>query len=193
MTVMMPPKTAEQSELLGNFARLLERTQENMVDLAGAYKECVDAGIDMSRYGASLGMRLLKIADGSLVPKTTAKVLALPDATVRALATLSRIDQDSLWEEGVEVWRDDRVQRVTVDELHAGEARRLVDVIDGKGRLLSPLEQKERIKPAITKRDQIVKVRLTYEERVAAMAWAHRQGKSLEVLVREMIRAEAGV
>lgn len=192
MTVTMLPKTQEQSGLLAKFAICLERTHDDMVSLAHAYKACIDAGIDMSRYGASLGMRLLKIAEGVLVPKTTAKVLALPDATVKALASLSRAEQDRLWEDGVGIWRDGRVQRITIDDVRSGEARRMVDVIDGKGRLLSPLEQKERMSPAVTKRDQIVKVRLTYEERVAAGAWAHQKGKTLETLIRDMIRTEAG-
>lgn len=190
MTVTMLPNTIERTKLLAKFADLLERTQSDMIDLAHAYKACVDAGVDMSRYGKSLGMRLLKIADGALVPKTTAKVLALPDATVRALASLPRSVQDELWEHGVEIWRDDQPKRITVDDLRSAEARRLVDVCAGKGRLLSPLEQKERMTPAVVKRDQVLSVRLTYEEARDARAWAHKKGKSLETLIREMIRNE---
>lgn len=187
MTVVMLPKTQEQSDLLALFADCLNRTQQNIEELAHAYKACVDAGIDMSRYGASLGARLMRIAEGKLLPTAAPKLLALPDATIAALSSLAKVEQKRLWDEGAEIWRDNRAQKVPLEGVRAAEARRLIDATGGRARLLTPEEQAARQAPAIPRHDKLVELRFTPDEYEAVSRKAHKEQQSVAHYIKRQL------
>lgn len=192
MTVIMSDETREQNDLLSKFVACLHQTQQNIEELARLYKLCVDAEIDMRRHvDAGTGLRLLRIAEGKLLPMPAARLMALPQATVEALATLPKEEQKALLEGGASVWRNGEVKIVSVDDLKSAEARRLVDAAGGRGRLVSPIEQRDRCEPVPSKRDQVIEVRLTYPERLEAHRLAHARGVSVPTLFRNLLREAA--
>jgi hypothetical protein len=112
------------------------RTVEGIIELAALYKERVDAGCDMSRYGRSLGLRLLLIAEGKLLPKPISMLAAPLDTVIARIATLPKDVQQKLWDDGLPVLRDNgKVETVALRDLSAAEVRRAIEVVkEGKKR-----------------------------------------------------------
>jgi hypothetical protein len=188
MTVIQSETSIRQNDLLAKFTKALQMTKESVTELALAYKACVDAEIDMSRYGRSMGIRLMAVAEGRLMPLDAPRLMALPNALVNGLSFLPKAQQADLLENGVVIWRNGQARKVALEDVKDAEAKRLIDVAGDRGRILTPEEQETRATPAIPKRDQIIEVRLTYEERVSASTLAHSLGKSVPVMLRDMLR-----
>jgi len=161
MTVKQSPENQLQTNLLAEFIAAINEAKRSIVKTAHAYKACVDAGIDMSRYGKGLGFRLIKIAEGKLLPEAHDKLLG-NDAMVEALATLPTATQKQLLDEGVSVWRG-KPEVVSVEDVRPSEARRLVDPVTR--RLLSPQEQgaRQTVVP-VARHDMPITINLSRED-----------------------------
>lgn len=193
MTVTLTKISKTQNDLLNAFAKLWAETGKNLVAAAIAFKACVDAGCDMSKYG-KIGPRLLQIAAGNLaVPTSATRLLVIPEKAIAALVTLPFDAQTDLWNNGASILRGDRAQTIQLDEIRPNEAARLVDALGGKGRVLTPAEQKSRLVPRPPRRrDQEVKLRMTYEEVSAATLAAHKAKKPLARYLGDLIRKDTG-
>jgi hypothetical protein len=185
--------TPAQSELLETFLQAWDSLKESTLEAARAYKECIDAGIDMRRYirGHSVHEKLLVLASGKLVPLKESEILFMPAFSVRALASLPKEEQKLALTEGIKVHRHGKVEQIPFVRLSATEVRGAIDMGDGQGRILTPEEQEVR-EVAPNRKGQIIEVRLNYAEAKAMMTLAEREGSSPEEIIRELLR-EKGV
>lgn len=186
MTAMTTIRTQIQNDLLGEFLRALEQAKQDIVKLATAYKACVDSGMDMSRYGKGLGFRLLKIAEGKLLPEVHDKLLG-NDAMVASLVTLPAEVQQTLLTHGVAVRRNDKDVVVPIEDVRPSEAKQLVDVIAGRGRLLTPAEQAARRAPIAPRHDKLVELRFTPEEYKLVQYEANKAHKSVTHYLKQQL------
>lgn len=192
MSVKLTPKTKNENKVLREFLAAHEDAKRSITRLANAYKACVDAGIDMSRYvSKALAFRLQNIAAGRLLPEAHEKTLG-NDAAVATLVMLSREQQKSIVLEGVKVWRDGKEVFVPLEDLRPSEARKIIDVTGGKARLLSAPEQAERQTPPRPRHDKIVQLRLTPEQFEALYRAAKKVGQSPQGFVIDQLY-KAGV
>jgi hypothetical protein len=183
--------TPEQRKRLEEFLRRREEAQASLLELARSYHECIKAKVDMREHvEACMHVRLMALAENKLAPRPITALLALPDAAVKSLASLPKTQQERLWNDGVAIWRQGAATTVALTNLTAHEARRMVDITNGKGRMLTPEEQATRIAVAQhpPARDQVVEIRLTYEERMQAHKLAQKRGRSVPTLMRDLLR-----
>lgn len=191
MTALQSDSNKYQNELLAAYAAARENAKGSIEAWAHAYKACIDDGIDMCRKeNAEMGARLLMIASGKLAPMAQLRLIALSSTSVQRLAALSKPLQKKLLDDGAEVLRDGKTLVVPYEHLSPGEARRLIDVTGGEGRIVGPDEQKCRLAPVAPKHDQIVAVRLAYDERVALGAIAHKRGMRPDTLIKAILREQ---
>jgi hypothetical protein len=184
----------DQARLLREFTRLRSIVRTSIVDLAKKFKECVDAGLDMSQLGISrkAAETYLIIAEGRLIQKAVAA--QLPDAHVHHLAALPKAEQERLWKNGARIWRRDSIASVVVPELTASEVRRLIHIpLEGAARVLSPEEQREKLPSADWdgSKSYRVELRLTAAEAVAARHLADKRRMPLNELLRELVMRAA--
>jgi len=190
MTVITSQLTEEHSKLLGAFLEAQKNAVNAITEYANAYKACTDAGMDMGEYvDKDVEFRLLKIAEGKLVPKKMVALLALPSIAIERLATLPKADQEKAWNEGVPVWRNDKPQTLALHDINPQEFRRAIDTTGGRGRFVAPHEQQMRAEPRQPpKRDQEVLIRLSYDERNAMGTLAQKKGVSIPAMIKLLVR-----
>ena len=179
MKLVISDKTKHQNDLLGNFLAALDNAKTSIATLAISYEACIKSGMDMSRYvSKSLGMRLLSLAEGRLLPAAYDRLLG-NDAMTRTMIALPLDTQKSLLADGVPIWRDGKAQTLPAEEIRANEARKLLDVTGGKARLLTPDEQAARLEPVMPRQDKLVELRLRPEEYEALAISAHKAKQSI--------------
>lgn len=192
MALKLSREHQEQNQLLGDFLSALQKIQDDIVHLAQAYKACVDANMDMSRYVSKrLGFRLTKIAEGKLLPEAHERLLG-NDAMVETMTLLPPMTQKKLMSEGIAVWRDEKAQVIPFDEVMPSEARRLVDATGGQARILSPEEQHLRAVPRPPRHDKILDIRFQPDEYEQVVLAARKAGLSPAFYIKRQL-ALAGI
>lgn len=146
-----------------------------LIEAASLYKECVEHGDDVSRWvSLALCEKLSIIADGRLIDPIVNIVQYLPNKAVTALAALPKSLQKAVWEDGVNVGGEIR----KIPDLRSADVGRVFDVVDGRGRIISPEEQAVRAVPVRPKHDKIFEVRLTPVEYESLVRRAAKAGTS---------------
>jgi hypothetical protein len=179
MTVQMSDHTKLQNDLLSAFLAAQEAVKEDIAKLARAYKGCIDAGIDMSRYVTKgLGARLLSLAEGRLLLPAYERTLG-NDALFQSIVLLPLETQEKLLAEGAHVVRDNTRIVAPLEEVRPSEARRLVDNTGGRPRLLDWDEQEARLVPSTPRHDQLIEMRFTPEEYQQIAHEARKAGQAV--------------
>jgi len=189
-----PELTPAQTNTLNTFIRSWGTLKESTLAAARAYKDCIDAGIDMRQYirSKSLHEKLLVMASGNLIPLKESEILFLPSYSVCALASLPREEQRAVLAEGIKLNRRGKVEQVPFARLSSAEVRSVIDIGGGQGRILSPEEQEAR-EIAPTRKGHVIEIRLNYTEAKAMLALAEQNGTSPEAIIRELLRAKGVV
>ena len=183
VNITLSDANKRQNDALSRFNAWLLDQRKHILRGAEIYAECIREGVDMTeRLDARWRNLFENINRGRLLPDVAEKLVGNPKmvATISAIPTSQ---QKQLLEDGVEVWRNGRAQRVPLAEVQASEAIRLIDRTGGHARLLSAEEQKDRDQPRKPKHDKIVQLRLTPEQYEQVARVAKARGRSIPMVV----------
>lgn len=160
MAVKQSQINKKQNDVLAAFVAALHETQRSIGELALRYKACIDAGCDMSRFEASeghgFGMRLLKVAEGKLLPRPMTILAQANTNVIHALCTLPMPEQQRLLDGGLPVRRKGKTHLVPLCDVTRAQVKQAIDVVGGRGRILTPDEQTERTAKPAPKKDMLV-------------------------------------
>lgn len=188
MTAIQSPESKREQDLLGVLIRALDNHFNSMMAVAEAWKACVDGGVNVDRYvDKRTAAKLEIVLRGKLIDTVEKKALLLPAPVLQSLEAMPKEIQERLNSEGIEVLAGQKVRRATLADITTAEIRQAFDITEGRPRLLSIDEQRERKEPVKLRTDKTETLRFTPAEYLDLERAARKEGSSVKAYLKRQL------